>query len=102
MPGRRVNREEARTLVLARLETFLPLGREELAARIGREDVAREVGASGVAYFVEVSVEEDDLDGSIEVIGYASEVGGRWFLPPTESASFVVTPDGRIVKRGGW
>ncbi len=98
-----MNKDEARQLLLRRLEPLLLLGYSELCDRVGREDVIREVGPSGVEYFLEVCVEYvNEDDPTIDVIGYAHECDGRLWLPPTVGASFGVTESGRMAWRTGW
>ena len=65
-----MDREEALSLLNAKLDEYRKLGYDELAARVGEEEFPEVVGASGTQYQIEIQIVWDDKpDGAVRVSG---------------------------------
>ena len=61
-----MNREEALSLLNARLDEYRKLSYGQLAARVGDEEFPEVVGASGTQYQMEIQIVWDDKpDGAV-------------------------------------
>jgi len=65
-----MNREEALSVLNAKLDEYRRMTYAELAAKVGDEDIAEVVGPSGTAYQVEILVTWDHKpNGDVRVLG---------------------------------
>ena len=88
-----MNREEALSLLNARLDEYRKLSYGQLAARVGDEEFPEVVGASGTQYQMEIQIVWDDKpDGAVRVLAAIDDGGWRAFMPLC--ADLLVTPDG--------
>ena len=88
-----MNREEALSLLNAKLDEYRKLGYDGLAARVGAEEVSEAVGPSCVRYQMEIQIVWDDKpSGDVRVLGSIDDGGWRAFLPLRDS--LLVTPEG--------
>ena len=88
-----MNREEAMSLLDAKLDEYRKLGYDGLAERVGDEEVSESVGPSGVRYQMEIQIVWDDKpSGDVRVLGSIDDGGWRAFLPVCDS--LLVTPEG--------
>ena len=103
LSGTLMNRDEALVLLIDTLRPYLEKSHQELSEFLNVENVQRITGHSGKEYFVEICVEEvNEIDPTLEVIGYASEVGGRLWLSPTLTAGFCIAEDNSRSQFHGW
>ena len=87
-----MNREEALSLLNAKLDEYRTLNYDQLAGRAGDEEFPEVVGASGTQYQIEIQIVWDDKPGGdVRVLGSIDDGGWRAFLPLCDS--LLVTPD---------
>jgi len=87
-----MNREEALTVLNAKLDEYSKISYVNLAARIGHEEVVELTGASGTEYQIEIQVTWDHKpNGDIRVMGAIDDGGLRAFLPLC--SDLIVRPD---------
>ena len=87
-----MDREEALSLLHAKLDEYRKLSYDQLAARIGDEEFPEEVGASGTQYQIEIQIVWDDKpNGAVRVLAAIDDGGWRAFMPLC--ADLLVTPD---------
>ena len=90
-----MDREEALSLLNAKLDEYRKLSYDQLAARVGDEEFPEEVGASGTQYQVEIQIVWDDKpNGAVRVLGSIDDGGWRAFMPLCDSV--IMTPDGEV------
>lgn len=88
-----MNREEALSLLNAKLDEYRKLSYDHLAARIGDEEFSEMVGASGSPYQIEIQIVWDDKPGgAVRVLAAIDDGGWRAFMPLCDA--LLVTPDG--------
>jgi len=88
-----MNREEAMSLLDAKLDEYRKLGYDGLAARVGDEEFPEIAGPSGTLYQIEILIVWDDKSGgAVRVLGAIDDGGWRAFLPLCDS--LLMTPDG--------
>jgi len=81
-----MNREEAMSLLDAKLDEYRKLGYDGLAERVGDEEVSEAVGPSGVRYQMEIQIVWDDKpSGDVRVLGSIDDGGWRALLPLCDS-----------------
>jgi hypothetical protein len=92
-----MNRAEAKQLLIERLQPYVGRSYRDLSEFVGSEHVEKITMASGIEYYFQLDVApiNEDKDALI-VDGIVTEVHGRRFLPPTEQATFTITPDDKI------
>ena len=92
-----MNREEAKQLLIERLRPYVGSPYKELSQFVGREHVEKITMSSGIEYYFQLDVApvNEDEDALI-VDGLVTEVHGRRLLPPTEQATFTITPEDKI------
>lgn len=92
-----MNRDEAKRLLIQHLQPYVGRPYRELSEFIGTEHVEKITVSSGTEYYFQLDVApiNEDEDALI-VDGIVTEVHGRTFLPPTEQATFTITPDDKI------
>lgn len=87
-----MDREEALSLLNAKLDEYRKLAYDQLAARVGDEEFPEVVGASGTPYQIEIQIVWDDKPGGdVRVMAAIDDGGWRAFMPL--SADFLVIPD---------
>lgn len=87
-----MDREEAQTILNAKLDEYRQLTYDQFAARVGDEEFPEVVGASGAQYQIEIQIVWDDKPGgAVRVLGSTDDGGWRAFLPLCDS--LLVTPD---------
>ena len=88
-----MDREEALSLLNAKLDEYRQLSYSQLAARIGDEEFPEVVGASGTQCQIEIQVVWDDKpNGAVRVLAAIDDGGWRALMPLCDS--LLVTPDG--------
>ncbi len=93
-----MNHPEARALLLNDVRLRMTVKYAEWLPLVGKEILSHVQGATGVAYVIDVEVSPvNENDPSLVVTLNIFEDGGRWWLPPTETASFTITPDDRVM-----
>lgn len=91
-----MDREEAQTLLNARLDEYRQLTYDQLAARVGDEEFPEISGPSGTQYQLEIQIVWDDKPGgTVRVLGSIDDGGWRAFLPLCDS--LLMTPDGECL-----
>ena len=71
-----MNREEALSLLNAKLDEYCKLSHDQLAARIGDEEFPEVVGATGTQYQIETQIVWDDKPGGDVRVLAAIDDGG--------------------------
>jgi hypothetical protein len=95
-----MDKQEARQLLLQQLRPYLRWSYDRLRALLGGEHVTEIRGQTGCRYFFEVHVSRpSEAFDDLEVEGIISEVEGRRSFPPNVTASFCLSPDGRLHSR---
>jgi hypothetical protein len=90
-----MNREEALSLLNAKLDEYRKLSYDQLAARIGEEEFPEVVGATGTQYQIETQIVWDDKPGgNVRVLASIDDGGWRAFMPLCDSV--IMTPNGEI------
>lgn len=75
-----MNREEALSLLNAKLNEYRKLSYDQLAARIGDEEFPEVVGATGTQYQIETQIVWDDKPGGdVRVLAAIDDGGWRAF-----------------------
>jgi len=88
-----MNREEALSLLNAKLDDYRRMTYAELAAKIGDEDIAEVVGPSGTTYQIETLVTWDHKpNGDVRVLGTIDDGTLRGAFKPVCS-DLLVSPD---------
>lgn len=88
-----MDREEALSLLNAKLDGYRKLSYDQLAARVGDEEFPEVVGESGTQYQIEIQIVWDDKpDGAVRVLAAIDDGGWRAFMPLCDS--LLMTPDG--------
>ena len=88
-----MNREEALSLLNAKLNEYRKLSYGQLAARVGDEEFPEVVGPSGTQYQIEIQIVWDDKPGGdVRVLAAIDDGGWRAFMPLCDS--LIVTVDG--------
>ena len=88
-----MDREEALSLLNAKLEEYRKLSYEQLAANVGDEELPEVVGASSTQYQIEIQIVWDDEPGcDVRALTAIDDGGWRAFMPLC--ADLLVTPDG--------
>ena len=90
-----MNREEALSLLNAKLNEYRKLSYDQLAARIGDEEFPEVIGATGTQYQIETQIVWDDKPGGdVRVLAAIDDGGWRAFIPLCDS--LIMTPNGEI------
>jgi hypothetical protein len=91
-----MDKQEARTLLTAKLAKYRRFTYTDLVAKIGEIDCLEVTGPSGVEYQIEVQFFWDgEADGDVRVMAGIDDGGLRAFMPLCDS--FIIAPDGRFV-----
>ncbi len=87
-----MNREEALSLLNAKLDRYRHMSYAELSAKIGQEEFPEVVGPSGTKYQIEILIRWDHkADGDVRVMGAIDDGGLRAFMPLC--SDLIVRPD---------
>jgi hypothetical protein len=87
-----MDREEALSLLDAKLDGYRKLTYDQLAARVGDEEFPEVTGPSGAEYQIEIQIIWDGKPGGdVRVLAAIDDGGWRAFMPL--SADLLVTPD---------
>ena len=93
----KMNREEAKQLLLERLRPLIGKPYDELSQFVGVEHVEEVRVKGGTDYYYELYVSQVNEDDDLLVVeGLVHEVNGRRLFPPTEQASFTITRSNQI------
>ena len=92
-----MNKEEARQIIQAELESYRAKPYSELIQMIDAESVTGElIGPSGKRYQIEIQAFWDDKpNGNIRVSGAIDDEGWRAFVPLTDS--FIKSPSNEFI-----
>ena len=88
-----MNREEALSLLNAKLGKYRKMSYADLAAKIGDEEFPEVVGPSGTEYQMEIQIRWDHKpDGDVRVMGTIDDGTFRGAFKPV-CEDLIVTPD---------
>ena len=90
-----MNREEALSMLNAKLDEYRNLTYAQLATRVGEEGFPEVVGPSGTQYQIEIQIVWDDKPGGdVRVLAAIDDGGWRAFMPLCDS--LLMTADGAV------